>query len=86
LGELGELFALSAIAVLMQYGVSAAALLVLAGRRQRGLVPRDAWPALPTLALAIVLMGFGASAREAVVALAAVLVGLALLRVARPRS
>jgi amino acid transporter len=85
LGELGELFALSAIAVLMQFGVSAAALLVLAGRRQRGLVPGDAWPALPTLALAVALVAFGATVREALVAVAAVAVGFALLRAARPR-
>jgi amino acid transporter len=86
LGELGELFALSAIAVLMQYGVSAAALLVLARRRQLGLAPRDAWPAFPTLALATALVAFGATAREALVALSAVLVGLTLLRAAQPRA
>jgi amino acid transporter len=86
LGELGELFALSSIAVLMQFGVSAAALLFLARRHQRGLAPRDAWSALPTLAVAVALVAFGATAREALVALAAVLVGLGLLRAARPRA
>jgi len=86
LGELAELFALSSIAVLMQYGVSAAALAALAGRRRLGLRPRDAWPALPTLAVAAALVAFGATAREALVAAATVLVGLGLLRLAPPRA
>jgi amino acid transporter len=86
LGELGELFALSSIAVLMQYGVSAAALVVLARGRQRGLLPRDAWPALPTLLVGAALVAFGATVREALAALGAVAVGLLLLRLARPRQ
>ena len=83
--ELGELFALSSIAVLMQYGVSAAALLVLAWRRQRGLVPPDAWPALPTLLVGVVLVRYGATLREAATALGAVAVGLLLLWLATRR-
>lgn len=86
LGELGELFALSSIAVLMQYGVSAAALLALAIRRRLGLRPRDAWPVLPTFAVALALVGFGATAREGLLAAGTVLVGLGLLRLARPRA
>jgi amino acid transporter len=86
LGDLAELFALSSIAVLMQYGVSALALVVLARRRTRGLRPRDAWPALPTLAVALALVAFGATAREALVALATVLVGLVLLALTRRRA
>jgi APA family basic amino acid/polyamine antiporter len=86
LGELGELFALSSIAVLMQFGTSALALLVLAARRERGLVPRQAWPAIPTLAVAAVLVVTGASAREGLVAAVAVVLGLGLLRLARPRD
>ena len=82
LGELGELFALSSIAVLMQFGTSALALIVLALRRERGLRPRDAWPALPTLAVAAVLVAFGATAREGLVA-AGVVAGRAC---ARPSS
>ncbi|MFN8093484.1 MAG: APC family permease [Vicinamibacteria bacterium] len=85
LGELGELFALSSIAVLMQFGTSALALVVLARRRERGLRPRDAWPAAPTLAVAAVLVATGATAREGLVATVAVLLGLGLLRLARPR-
>jgi APA family basic amino acid/polyamine antiporter len=86
LGDLGELFALSSIAVLMQFGTSALALLALAARRERGLVARDAWPALPTLAVALVLVAAGATAREGLVAAVALLLGLGLLRAARPRA
>jgi amino acid transporter len=85
LGDLGELFALSSIAVLLQFGTSALALVVLARRRDRGLVPRQAWPAVPTLAVAAVLVAAGATAREALVATVAVLLGVALLRLSRPR-
>jgi amino acid transporter len=86
LGDLGQLFALSSIAVLMQFGTSALALAVLAFRRERGLSVRHAWPALPTLAVAIVLVGAGATAREGLVAAVAVLLGLGLLRASRPRG
>jgi APA family basic amino acid/polyamine antiporter len=86
LGELGELFALSSIAVLMQFGTSALALLVLAGRRERGLTPLQAWPAVPTLAVAAALVVSAASAREGLVAAGAIVLGLGLLRIARPRS
>jgi amino acid transporter len=85
LGELGELFALSSIAVLMQFGTSALALLVLAARGNLGLTPRQAWPAVPTLAVAAVLVVTGASAREGLVAAAAFVLGLGLLRLARAR-
>jgi amino acid transporter len=86
LGDLGELFALSSIAVLMQYGVTATALLVLAARRERGLRLRDAWSAVPTLVLGLILVVFGATWREVIVALGVVLVGLVLLRTARPSA
>jgi len=85
LGELGELFALSSIAVLMQFGTSALALLVLAWRRERGLRPLQAWPAVPTLAVAVALVVSGATAREALVAAGTMALGLGLLRLARPR-
>ena len=85
LGELGELFALSSIAVLMQFGTSALALLVLAARRERGLRPFQAWPAIPTLGVAAALVASGATAREALVAAGAVALGFALLRLARRR-
>jgi amino acid transporter len=82
-GELGELFALSSLAVLMQFGVTAAALLALAWRREHGLRPRDAWPAPLTLVVALTLAGFGATAREGVVAVGVVVVGLGVLWWAR---
>jgi APA family basic amino acid/polyamine antiporter len=82
-GELGELFALSSLAVLMQFGVTAGALLALAWRRERGLRPRDAWPAPLTLVVALTLAGFGATAREGVVAVGVVMVGLGALWWAR---
>jgi len=85
-GNLAELFALSAIGVLMQFGVTAASLATLAWRRQRGLRPAHAWLAPPTLALAVVLVVFGATLREALVALGAVLVGFGLSRAAKPRE
>jgi APA family basic amino acid/polyamine antiporter len=85
-GDLGELFALSSIAVLLQYGVTAAALLVLAARRQRGLRPVDAWPALPALALGIALVAFGSTAREAVVSVVALASGAALWTAGRERA
>ncbi|WP_375746578.1 APC family permease [Corallococcus interemptor] len=86
LGDLSELFALSAIAVLMQFGVTAAALAVLSLRRERDLRPVHALLALPTLVLGLTLVTFGASAREAAVASVAVLAGLALMRLSRPRE
>jgi amino acid transporter len=86
LGDLGQLFALSSIAVLAQFGTSALALVVLAARRERGLEPRDAWPALPTLAVVLVLVGTGATAREGLVAGVAFLLGLGLLRLSRRRD
>ena len=82
-GSRAELFALSSVAVLMQYGVTASSLAVLGRRRERGLSPRHALLALPALAVAFAL-GSGASPREAVVAVSAVLLGL-LLRWAASR-
>jgi amino acid transporter len=85
LGSLGQLFALSSIAVLMQFGTSALALLVLAARRERGLAPLLAWPALPTLAVAFTLVALGATRQELLVAAGTVLVGIVLLRVSKVR-
>ena len=76
-GGRGELFALSSIAVLSQYIVTAAALLALALRKRRGLGGRHAALAVPAGAVALALVA-GASAREAAVAAAALAGGLAL--------
>jgi amino acid transporter len=83
IGDLGELFALSSLAVLMQFGVTAAALMALAFRRERGLRPRDAWPGPLTLAVGLILASLGATAREGIVAVGVVVVGLVILWVAR---
>jgi len=84
-GSRAELFALSSVAVLMQYGVTASSLIVLGRRRERGLTPRHAVLALPALAVAFAL-GTGASRREAVVAASAVLLGLVLRWAAARRA
>jgi len=83
-GSRAELFALSSVAVLMQYGVTAASLAVLARRGERGLSARHAALALPALAVAFAL-GAGASRREAAVAASAVLLGLVLRAAATRR-
>jgi amino acid transporter len=86
LGDLSELFALSSIAVLMQYGVTAAALAALSWRRERGLRPPHALLAVPTLMLGLTLVAFGATLREAATTALTVVAGLVLLRLARPRA
>jgi basic amino acid/polyamine antiporter, APA family len=84
-GDLGELFALSSIAVLMQFGVTAAALVALAFRRYHGLRPIDAWTAVPTFVVGITLVVFGATKREGLVALGAIVAGILLARFAKVR-
>ena len=76
---------MSSIAVLMQFGVTAAALVALAFRRYRGLRPIDAWPAVPTFVVGITLVAFGATRREGLVALGAIVAGLVLSRLAKVR-
>jgi basic amino acid/polyamine antiporter, APA family len=84
-GGRGELFALSSIAVLSQYLVTAAALMVLARRRQRGLTARHAVLAVPAGIVALVLAA-GASPREALAAATALLVGLVMRAVIHRRA
>jgi amino acid transporter len=86
-GALGELFALSSISVLAQYGVTAAALLVLAGKRMHGLRRWHALP-VPFAALAIFLIAQGATLTELAIAGGVVAVGIAVVllrRTLRPR-
>jgi basic amino acid/polyamine antiporter, APA family len=84
-GGLTELFALSSVAVLAQYAVTAAALGVLAFRRVRGLRPHHAWPA-PFALGAILLLGGAAERRELIVAAAVLGIGIALLVTRRARA
>jgi basic amino acid/polyamine antiporter, APA family len=84
-GGRGELFALSSIAVLSQYIVTAAALLALALRARRGLGRRHAALAVPAGTVALALVA-GASPREAAVAAAALAGGLALRWLAHRRA
>ena len=84
-GGRGELFALSSIAVLSQYLVTAAALLALALRRQRGLTARHAALAVPAGIVALALAA-GASPREALTAGAALLVGLVMRAMVHSRA
>jgi amino acid transporter len=83
-GTLGQLFALSSAAVLAQYFVTAAALLALARRRERGLTSRHAWIAVPAIVVSIAIVA-GATAREAIAGVVAVLLGLALRALFRDR-
>jgi amino acid transporter len=78
LGALGELLALSSVAVLAQYGVTAAALLFLAARRVKGLTRWHMLPA-PFALAAIVLIAQGATPNELLVAGGVLALGLGLL-------
>jgi amino acid transporter len=82
-GSRNELFALSSVAVLAQFVVTAFALGALAWRKERGLTRAHLALALPAAVVGTALAS-GASRREAVVAGAALLLGV-LLRVLSPR-
>lgn len=79
LGTLADLFTLSSLAVLLQYGVVASSLAWLAIHRRRGLAPKDAWSAAPALALSLVLVS-AASLREWITAAAFIAIGAAIRR------
>lgn len=85
-GSGGQLFALSSVAVLSQYGMTGLALLVLSLRRARGLSPAHAWPAPFVIALGVVLVVFGGSRWEWMVAGGAALLGVALRAAVRAAS
>ena len=76
-GSLNEFFALSSVAVLAQYGVTALSLMTLARRREQGLGPPDAWSSVPTIVVTIALVS-GAHAREVGVGVGALFLGLLL--------
>jgi amino acid transporter len=56
LGSLGELLVLSSLSVVMQYLLVALALAKFGLKGERGLRPKDAWSALPTVIIALVLV------------------------------
>jgi amino acid transporter len=84
-GDLSELFALSSLAVVTQFGVTAAALFALALRRERELVPWHALLAIPACALGLYLGAQGATRNEGLASLAALGLGFALFAVSKPR-
>ncbi len=86
LGSRRELFALSSVTVLTQYGMTSAALFVLAVRRRVGLGARHA--ALGALAglVSLGLAATGASLREAGITLGLLLLGFVLRRVTARRG
>jgi amino acid transporter len=76
--DLGELFELSSVMVLTQYGVTVAALAKLAYARQFGLSRRQIWP-VPLASGAILLIGRAADAGHLIVAASALSVGVLVL-------
>jgi len=77
-GRLMELFALSSVAVVVQYGMSALSLGKLALGRVRGLKPRDAWP-VPLSVFAVVLVARAARPVELLLAASVLSAGAFLL-------
>jgi len=67
LGSLGQLLALSSLSVVMQYLLVALALLKFAWKGERNLSIREAWPAIPTVLVAVALVS-GAEPKEWAVA------------------
>jgi amino acid transporter len=84
-GTLSELFALSSVAVLAQFVVTAAALWALARRGERGLRPRHVWIAAPAIVVSLTIVAGGAAAREVAVAGTALLLGVVLRLAFRKR-
>jgi APA family basic amino acid/polyamine antiporter len=76
-GSIANLFALSSISVIIQYGMTAAALFGLAMRGQRGLARADAWPA-PLVVAACGLISIGAKKADLVVVVMMLGLGLAM--------
>lgn len=68
LGDLSKLLALSSLSVVMQYLLVAVALGKFAMKRERGLSPRNAWSAIPTIIVALVLVSGAERAEWAVAA------------------
>ena len=83
-GSLGQLLALSSLSVVMQYLLVALALLKFGLRRERNLRPRDAWSAVPTIAVALVLVS-GAERNEWAVAAGSIILSCIIYFVVRKR-
>jgi APA family basic amino acid/polyamine antiporter len=81
-GKLLELFALSSVAVLVQYAMTVAALVALAFRRRHGLGWKHAWPA-PLCLASFWLVARAARAVELLVAAGMLLAGGAILGLRR---
>ncbi len=84
LGSLGELLALSSLSVVMQYLLVALALAKFALKKQRGLAPRHAWSAAPTVIVALVLVS-GAERNEWAVAGGSIVLGCTIYFLLRKR-
>jgi amino acid transporter len=82
---LGELFTLTSLAVVIQYGATAGALAILSWRKRHGLAPRDGWPVPLALVACVVIMA-GAKPIEALLVAGAASVGFAARFVRRGRS
>jgi amino acid transporter len=85
-GNLSELFALSSLAVLVQFGVTAAALWALALRREKGLGPGHVLLAVLALSLGLYLAVQGATVNEGKASLVALVLGFVLYTVSKPRA
>ena len=81
-GRLMQLFALSSVAVLAQYGMTVASLTALAARRERGLGLSHTWPA-PLAIVVVVLVARAARPGELGVAFGVLLAGGVALAVRR---
>lgn len=84
-GSIANLFALSTISVLLQYVVTAAALFVLAKRRERGLSLKDTWP-VPLVLAACAWLSLGAEAIELLVVGSVIGAGFLLRAMLRRRT
>ncbi len=84
LGSLGQLLALSSLSVVMQYLLVALALLKFGLRHEHDLRPRDAWSAIPTILVALVLVS-GAERGEWAVAAGSIVLSCVIYFAVRGR-
>ena len=84
LGSLGQLLAISSLSVVMQYLLVALALLKFAMKNERNLSLREAWPAIPTVFVALALVS-GAEPKEWAVAAGSVALSCVIFFAVRNR-